>query len=475
MNVSTLNNRYGLILAGGSGTRLWPLSRTLRPKQFLSLNGEKTLLQQTVSRLTKNINPSQIYTVTHENLKFEVIEQLYEASPEAIQHVCAEPYSKNTLAAIAWASYQIYCQDKNALISVFASDHAINNEEAFYSAWKSAEEAAENDYFVLLGIKPYEPRTGYGYMKIGKKLDFDFASPVHELLQFIEKPNADLAEKFISKGYLWNSGMFIFKASVFFDLFKKFQRDIYEKISSITPENLSDIYQQLPNLSIDFGLLEPLSRTSRKIAIVPTDMGWSDLGTWDSIYSFQSKDMNNNVIKGKALSVNTKNSLIWADKGLIAAVGLENIMIIQTADATLVMNAHNLEDIKLLIADLKESEPSALELHKTVFRPWGNYTVLEEGSDFKIKKIIVKPGGQLSLQKHQYRSEHWVVISGVATITNDNEVYNLQQNQSTYIPQNHLHRLANNSSDPLEVIEVQCGAYVGEDDIVRLDDNYGRT
>jgi len=472
--VQPTHHRYVIILCGGSGTRLWPLSRTLRPKQLLALNGEQTLLQQTALRLSNHIDPSHLYTVTHDDNKFEVKGQLAELFPQGIEHVLAEPCSKNTLPAIAWATYQIYQQDPNALIGVFASDHAIDNEAEFLSAWETAELAAAEDYLVLLGIKPYETSTGYGYIKPSQALTFNAAMPIHQVAQFVEKPNLAHAEEFVSEGYLWNSGMFVFKASTFMQLLEQYQPAIHAQILTLAAGNLSEAYSQLPSLSMDYGLAEPLAQASAKIAVVPVDMAWSDLGSWDSIYARHAKDANHNVTHGEVVTLDTQNSLVWSEAGLVAALGLDNVVVIQTADATLVCDRSRTEDIKALVAEVKARQPALTEIHQTVFRPWGSYTVLEERTNFKIKRIVVNPGAKLSLQMHHHRSEHWVVVSGVATISNNGVEYILKENQSTYIPQEHQHRLANNSTEPLSMIEVQCGKYVGEDDIVRFDDHYGR-
>lgn len=474
--ISVLNNanRYAVILCGGAGTRLWPLSRTLRPKQLLALNGEQTLLQQTALRLSHHVNPSHLYTVTHEDHKFEVKGQLAELFPQAIANVLAEPCAKNTLPAIAWATYQIYQQDPDALIGVFASDHAIDNEAAFLSAWETAEHAAAKDYLVLLGIKPHEPATGYGYIKPSTDLAFNAVMPIHQVAQFVEKPDLIHAQQFVGEGYLWNSGMFVFKARAFMALLAQYQPAIHAKLLTLVPENLGEVYGQLPSLSMDYGLAEPLAQASAKIAVVPVDMAWSDLGNWDSIYARHAKDAHNNVTHGAVVTLDTQNSLVWTEFGLVATLGLDNVVVIQTADATLVCDRSRAEDIKVLVAEVKARQLALTVIHQTVFRPWGSYTVLEECANFKIKRLEVNPGATLSMQMHQHRSEHWVVVSGVATISNNEINCILEENQSTYIPKMHRHRLANKGTEPLSIIEVQCGEYVGEDDIVRFDDNYGR-
>ncbi len=469
-----MKNNYAVILCGGSGTRLWPLSRTLRPKQLLALNGEQTLLQQTAQRLARHVDPANLFTVTHEDHKFEVKGQLAEFFPQAMANVLAEPIARNTLPAIAWATYQIYQKDATATIGVFASDHSIDNEDAFLSAWQTAEQLAEQDYLVLLGIKPHEPATGYGYIKTKQQLPLSATLPVYQVAEFVEKPDLENAKQFVSDGYLWNSGMFVFKARTFMQMLAQYQPEIYEQVCAMNHENLAESYATFPSLSIDYGLAELLAKHAGKIAVVPVDMSWSDLGSWDSIYTRHEKDESNNVTHGDVVSLDTQNSLIWTEAGLLATLGLNNVVVIQTADATLVCDRSRAEDIKLLVAEVKAQKPELTEIHQTVYRPWGSYTVLEERINFKIKRIVVNSGAKLSMQMHKHRSEHWVVVSGVATISNNEIEYVLKENQSTYIPQTHRHRLANNGTEPLSIIEVQCGEYVGEDDIVRFDDNYGR-
>ncbi len=467
----SMNNRYAVILCGGSGTRLWPLSRTLRPKQFLALSGNQTLLQQTAKRLVQHVDSSNLFTITHEDYRFEVKGQISEIYPDAIANVLSEPFSKNTLAAIAWASYHIYQKNPSAIIGVFASDHAIDNEAAFLDAWQTAEEKANHDWLVLLGVKPHEPATGYGYINPVKQ---PIGNSIYRVREFVEKPDFATAKHFISEGYLWNSGMFIFKASALMSFLERYQPEINALIRAIDGNNVNEIYSKLPNVSMDFGLAEVLAEKSEKIAVVEVDMGWSDLGSWNSIYDNKKKDLYNNVNHGGVLNLDTKNSLIWTEAGFVATLGLDNIVVIQTVDATLVCDKSRTEEIKNLVATLKECQPSLTEIQQMVYRPWGNYTVLEVGANFKIKRIVVNPGAKLSMQMHHFRSEHWVVVSGTATIINNDIEYTLKENQSTYIPQRHRHRLANNELKQLCIIEIQCGEYVGEDDIIRFEDDYGR-
>jgi mannose-1-phosphate guanylyltransferase / mannose-6-phosphate isomerase len=288
--------------------------------------------------------------------------------------------------------------------------------------------------------------------------------------QFVEKPNAEKATQFVQDGYLWNSGMFVFKASAFIAMLKQYQPEMAVQISHMSDENFTETYTNFANVSMDYGLAEKAD----KVAVVPVDMAWSDLGSWESIYQKQNKDADNNVMHGEVFAQDTTNSLLWSQTSLLATAGLNNIVVIQTADATLICDRSRTEEIKTLVARVKAHKPELTEIHQTAHRPWGTYTVLEEGPNFKIKRIVVKPGAKLSMQMHKHRSEHWVVVSGVATITNNEIEFTLNENQSTYISKTHRHRLENKGSEPLAIIEVQCGDYVGEDDIVRFDDKYGR-
>ena len=466
-----MGNRYAVILCGGSGTRLWPLSRSLKPKHLLPLNGDSTLLQQTALRVCQKIPASRLITVTHESHRFEVKGQLAEILPDAVNGVMAEPIAKNTLAAIAIAVRRIHDIDPSAIIGVFASDHAIDDEKAFIAAWDAAEIAAEAGYLALLGIKPTEAATGYGYIKPGESLNLDYAHlDIVAVTSFVEKPDRESAERFVKKGYLWNSGMFVFRADAFMEKLARYQPDISAVILNITDDNITQQYEKLPSLSMDNGLVELCD----KIAVVPVDMAWSDLGNWESIYQRHTKDANNNVTHGEVVSTDTNGSLLWSETGILATLGVDNLVVIQTADATLICDRSRTEELKLVVDQVKASYPSMAATHLTVQRPWGSYCVLEEGSHFKIKRIVVTPGGKLSLQTHQGRSEHWVVVCGTATVTHGNQEIIVSTNESTYIPAGCLHRLSNNTDKDLVVIEVQTGPNLSEDDIVRHGDAYGR-
>ena len=466
-----MGNRYAVILCGGSGTRLWPLSRSLKPKHLLPLNGDSTLLQQTALRVCQKVPASRLITVTHESHRIEVKGQLAGILPDAVAGVMAEPIAKNTLAAIAIAVRRIHAIDPSAVIGVFASDHAIDNEKAFIAAWDAAEIAAEAGYLALLGIKPTEAATGYGYIKPGASLNLGAANlDIVAVTAFVEKPDSETAQSFVSAGYLWNSGMFVFRADVFMEKLARYQPDIAAVILNITDDNITTQYEKLPSLSMDHGLVELCD----KIAVVPVDMAWSDLGNWESIYQRHTKDANNNVTHGEVVSTDTNGSLLWSETGILATLGVDNLVVIQTADATLICDSSRTEELKLVVDQVKARYPSMAATHLTVQRPWGSYFVLEEGSHFKIKRIVVTPGGKLSLQTHEGRSEHWVVVCGTATVTHGNQEIIVSTNESTYIPAGCLHRLSNNTDQDLVVIEVQTGANLNEDDIVRHGDVYGR-
>ena len=342
-------NHYAVILCGGAGTRLWPLSRTLRPKQLLALNGEETLLQQTAARLLAHVPAENLYTVTHEDHKFEVKGQLAEVAPSAVANVLAEPCARNTLPAIAWAVSQIQAKDKNAIIGVFASDHAIDNEAAFIEAWETAEKTATDDYLVLLGIKPDTPATGYGYIKPSKQIT-DGAMSVFEVEQFVEKPAVEIAKEYIADGYLWNSGMFVFKASTFMQMFEQHQPEMAQQLGVMTAESFAETYANFTNISMDVGLAEK----ANKVAVVPVDMAWSDLGSWESICQKQDKDADHNVMHGKVFAQDTTNSLLWSESSVLATAGLDHIVVIQTDGATLVCDQSKTEGIKSLVAQVEK-------------------------------------------------------------------------------------------------------------------------
>jgi mannose-1-phosphate guanylyltransferase/mannose-6-phosphate isomerase len=468
------SRRYAVVLAGGSGTRLWPLSRAMMPKQLLSLNGDETLLQQTARRLTPMVKASQVVTVTHVDHRFEVAGQLHAVDPELAHGVLAEPVGRNTLPAIAWAVAKIAKQDSDALIAVFSSDHAIANVEMLHAAWSCAERASSAGYIALFGMQPTHAATGYGYIEAGAPLsDSNDAVPLNRVSRFVEKPNAVDAEQFISKGnYYWNAGMFVFKADIFLSLLQKHQPKIYASLSSLLEVNAAprEIYERLPNISIDYGLLELCNCA----AVVPVNIGWNDLGSWEAIYQQLGKDDRGNVVKGDVIALDSGNNLLWTEHGAIATMGIENLVVVQTRDATLICPRGRTEDLKQLVAKVREKSSAITETHMTVNRPWGSYTILEDGPNYKTKRLVVNPGQKLSMQMHHHRAEHWVVIAGTAKIVNGDKELFLSENEATLIPKTSRHRIENPGKIPVQIIEIQTGSYLEEDDIVRFGDIYGR-
>lgn len=468
--------RFAVVLAGGSGTRLWPLSRATMPKQLLALNGERSLMQQTVQRVKPLLGGPRLLMVTHADHRFEVAGQLHALDPALAGNVLAEPVGRNTLPAIAWATARIAKTSPDALIGVFSSDHAVADQAAFEAAWVEAEAAADQGYIALFGMQPTEPATGYGYIQSGAPLSASAEkSPrAHRVSRFVEKPDVETAKRFLAEGnYFWNGGMFVFRADVFLGLLEQHQPAIHaalERLSDCEHEAPPELYSALPDISIDYGILEKTDR----VAVVPVSMGWNDLGSWEALYQQREKDAAGNMVQGTVISVDSRNNLLWSDHGVVATLGLHDIAVVQTRDATLVCPRSATANLKDLVAKVKETHRPLTETHLTVTRPWGSYTVLEEGERYKIKRIVVNPGQKLSMQMHHHRSEHWVVIAGTARIVNGEQEIFLEEDQSTYIPKTHRHRLENPGKIPLQIIEIQSGPYLEEDDIVRFGDIYGR-
>ena len=470
--------RYAIVLAGGSGTRLWPLSRSSKPKQLLCLNGAESLLQQTVRRVLPMVDPARVSIVTSAEYRFEVAGQLLALDAALAGGVLAEPMGRNTLPAIAWAVARIARETPDALIGVFSSDHAVADDDAFLRAWQSAEAAAKEGYVTLFGMQPTEAATGYGYIQSGKALAGANSGPlseVHQAARFVEKPDLATAQSYLSEGgYYWNGGMFVFRADRFMEMVKQHQPQIFAATQALAENNqviaAADVYASMADVSIDYGLLE----LADNVAVVPVDMGWSDLGSWESIYQQRGKDPQGNMLEGDVLAIDSQDNLLWSEHGLVATLGVANLAVVQTRDATLICPRERVQDLKQLVAAVKKSHAHLTEIHLTVTRPWGSYTILEEGQGYKIKRILVNPGAKLSMQMHYHRSEHWVVIEGTARITNGEQDIHLEENQSTYIPKTNRHRLENPGKVALQIIEIQTGPYLEEDDIVRFDDVYGR-
>lgn len=459
-----------VILAGGSGTRLWPVSRENYPKQFIKINGESLLLG-TYKRFLKLINPEDIYIVTNNRYKFYVINDLSILNAKIEENIILEPVAKNTSAAIL-LSIKFLTEKKNIkeseLIFITPSDHIIIKENEFISAINSVKEFVRDGYISTFGIKPNIAHSGYGYIQIGAKIKKD----VFSVKKFTEKPDMETAKKYISDGkYLWNSGMFFFSVKTILTEFKKYKPQMYKFYRKDYSDMIND-FTSLESISIDYSIME---KTDRAI-VASSDIGWSDIGGWESFGDVMSKDVNGNVITGNLLIDNVKNSIIYStsEKRLISLIDLEDIMVIDTDDATLITKKGSGEKVKKMVSDLKARNFKEAFEHTTVHRPWGRYTVLEEGPRYKIKRIFVKPEHKLSEQMHYHRSEHWVVIKGTAKVSVDSREYLVHENESMYVPKSTKHRLENPGKVNLELIEVQNGEYVGEDDIVRFDDIYGR-
>ena len=458
---------HAIILAGGSGTRLWPLSRNLLPKQLLVLGGEMTLLQQTVSRVLEAFEPAHIWIVTNEEHVFEVRKQVAVINPEIEKQVLSEPLRRNTLPAIMLGLERVTESDPKALAAVFPSDHLISDGKAWTDDLVRASRLAAKELFVTFGVEPREPETGYGYIALGK----DLGDGVYEVDGFVEKPNLSTAETFLRDGsHYWNSGMFLFSAKHFLTQIARCQPELWEWWMAREEKPLAQGYRDIPDISVDYGVVEKIDN----IAVVRAGFDWDDLGSWEAMYRLGDKDENGNVIKGDVLAMDCKNSLLISEGGKLAAVGLIDMIMVQTRDATLSCPMEQVQSVRDVVNVLKAEGSQLVESHPTVVRPWGSYSVLEEGPHYKIKRIQVNPGARLSSQMHHHRSEHWVVVAGTAEVEVDNEVRIMVENQSVDIPKTSQHRLANPGKVPLEIIEIQSGPYLEEDDIVRFDDVYGR-
>lgn len=458
-----------IILAGGSGSRLWPLSRDLYPKQLLNLDDNKSLLQETFKRLHENMNSSDILTITNVKHYPNVKLQLNQLSNKNI--VLAEPLGKNTAPAIA-ASLQYFIQKDNQddIVIILPSDHLIKNVEAFKQTVENAKPLAEQGYIVTFGIKPTYPETGYGYIKTSETLKTGFIVD-----KFVEKPNLETAKQYVKSGkYYWNGGMFMGKISTFIKEFELLCPEISSKVKNLdfskTDKIPYSIYDSMPSISIDYAVMEK----SSKIALVELQSDWNDLGSWQSLYNIKSKDSEGNVLTGKVVTDNVKNSFIYSQKELVAVSDLEDIILVETEDAIMACKMNESQDVKKLYEKLKAKESDTIKLHKTVFRPWGYYTCLNDGVGYLTKTICVLPEQKLSLQSHAHRSEHWVVLEGRGIVLLDGREYNIYQGDSINIPLGAKHSLQNPFEDELKIIEVQKGDYISEDDIIRYEDCYGR-
>ncbi|MDQ3511575.1 MAG: mannose-1-phosphate guanylyltransferase/mannose-6-phosphate isomerase [Pseudomonadota bacterium] len=467
---------HPVVLSGGSGTRLWPLSRQNQPKQFLSLIGDHSLYQETILRASALPGAQPPVTVCSEDHRFMVGEQL-QAIGLASGGILLEPVPRNTAPAIALAALHVLARDADATMLVLPADHLIEDVAAFRDAVASALRLGGEGWLVAFGIRPDYAETGYGYILSGEALGADG----YRIARFVEKPDLATAEHYLADGsYAWNSGMFLFNAAAYLQELERHAPAILaaaKSAYSVADADLDFIrvgaedFAVSPSDSIDYAVME---RTDRA-AVVPVTCGWSDIGSWSSLWSVAQHDEGGNCHEGDVIAVDTTGSLVRAsDRRLIATIGVEDLVIIDTADATLVARKDRVQDVKLVVDALKAAGRQEHLFHRKVYRPWGSYDSIGVGERFQVKRIVVKPGAALSLQKHRHRAEHWIVVSCVAEVTCDERVFDLHENESTYIPLGSVHRLRNCGSEPVELIEVQSGSYLGEDDIVRLEDVYGR-
>ena len=458
-----------IILAGGSGSRLWPLSREEYPKQLLALDKDESLLQKTFNRLCSFSKPADIVTVT--NIKHYSNIKLQLNKIDSSNVVIGEPFGKNTAPAIA-STLQYFIQQgcEDDVVLIVPSDHLIKDIDGFNKTVEQGKELAEQGYIVTFGIKPTYPETGYGYIKTEKALSVGY-----KVEKFVEKPNFETAKKYLDSGnYYWNGGIFMGKISTFLNEFKKYASDIYMHLGTLDFSNSTQInfsvYEKMPSISIDYAIMEK----SDKIALVELQSDWNDLGSWQSIFNVKEKDENGNVLTGKVVVDNVKNSFIYSQKEVVAVSSLENIILVETEDAIMACKLDESQNVKKLYEKLKAKESDTIKLHKTVFRPWGYYTCMNSGDGYLTKTICVMPKHKLSVQSHNHRSEHWVVLEGTALVLNDGKEYNVYAGDSIDIPLGAKHSLQNPYDKELKIIEIQKGDYISEDDIIRYEDCYGR-
>ncbi len=485
--MTTVSDLYAVILAGGSGTRLWPLSRELHPKQLMKIEGDYTLFQSAFIRLVNSVDDKNILSVTNVKLESQVKSQLVEMQEKFCRksnyRVITEPECRGTAPAIALSIKYIekLQKDKNSkddpIIIAVPSDNLISDDEQFAAAIKEAIKLAKENYIVTFGVKPDRADTGLGYIKTknNKKIK-DITSVGLKVDTFIEKPDKETAQEFVdSDKYYWNSGMFVFKASVMMAELKKYEPDIFSiiknaEISSQTPTIPYLDFKEMPDISIDYAVME----NSKKLAMVPLECDWRDVGSWEAIYAISEKDENGNYVMGNVIDLDSKNSMVYSTSKLITTIGLNNVVVVETEDALLVCDRERTQDVKKIVNHLKERHDETQLTHKTVYRPWGYYTVLNEGKGFLTKCIYVNPGAKLSVQLHHHRSEHWVVVEGKALVLKGEEYFELNNGDSIDLAVEEKHSLQNPYDEPLKILEVQKGDILDENDIVRFEDMYGR-
>jgi mannose-1-phosphate guanylyltransferase/mannose-6-phosphate isomerase len=481
-----LNDVYTVILAGGVGTRFWPLSREMRPKQMLQIVGEDTLLRQTIKRTEGFVSPENIWIVTTEDRAQDIKFHIEPLGPMAkgVQFI-KEPVGKNTAPAIGLAAIYLNHLSPESIMIVMPSDHAIPDAGKFIGDLNIAIQGAIEGHLVTFGIKPSKPETGYGYIKVESTSEIR-GNTLRKVECFVEKPDLETATAYLSNGsYYWNSGIFVWKTSKILHEIEKCLPVLHQTLGKI--ESLlfttnqpgesaqrhalwAMLYRNLEPISIDYGIME----RSRDVLMVPSSFRWSDLGTWSALDEIIGKDKEGNILRGNAIDIGSQNSTIYADERIVATIGLKDMVVVDTPDATLITPKERVQEVRKIVEVLKQSGREEHLLHKTVERPWGSYTVLEKGEGYKIKRVVLEPGAKLSLQLHKKRSEHWVVVTGIARVTKENDTYLVHTNESTYIPANIKHRLENPGVVLLQLIEVQIGEYLEEDDIERFADDYGR-
>jgi len=467
---------YPVILSGGVGKRLWPMSRALWPKQLLPLVSERSMLQETVTRMTGPSFAAPMI-ICNEEHRFMIAEQMREIDivPEDI---VLEPVGRNTAPAVIIAALLLAAKDANAVMLVLPSDHVIRDLAGFHASIQTAVRAAHGGALVTFGILPTAPETGYGYIHRGKP--YDGIAGCYHIERFVEKPDQKTAESYLASGdYAWNSGMFVLPVAEFLEEAEQFKPemvDLCRRAVERASEDLDflrldgDAFAGIEAISIDYAIMEQ----THKGAIVPADIGWNDVGSWSALWDISEHDDSNNVIHGDVVTKNARNCYVRSEGKLVAAVGVEDLIVVGTDDAVLVVSKDHAQDVKDIVEQVERADRSEHYVHTRVFRPWGWYKSINEGDRFQVKEIVVNPGHKLSYQMHHHRAEHWIVVSGTAKVTRDNETFHITENQSTYIPHNTRHSLENPGKIPLRMIEVQSGAYLGEDDILRFDDNYGR-
>jgi mannose-1-phosphate guanylyltransferase/mannose-6-phosphate isomerase len=474
-----------VILSGGSGTRLWPLSREHYPKQLLPLATDVTMLQATALRLGGKVGKYQVeahpIVICNEEYRFITAEQL-RAVGKLTSRIVLEPFGRNTAPALTLAALVATQEGEDPILLVMPADHVIQDTSEFANVIAQGMAAADQGCVITFGIVPTRPETGYGYIHYGA-----LNGSGHEILQFVEKPNLELANQYVQSGtYLWNSGLFMMRASVWLKAIDRFCPEMFAacRLAVASGKRDSDFYridaaefEKCPSDSIDYAVMEKLSGDPKAgigARVFPMNVGWSDVGAWDALWEIGKKDSNGNVIRGDVLLQNAKDNLVFAQERLVACVGVENLVVVETQDAVMVAEKSRLQEVKQLVAQLKSSSRKEAVVHRKTHRPWGWYDSIDHGERFQVKRIVVKPGASLSLQMHHHRAEHWIIVKGTARITRGDEVFLLSENQSTYIPLGVTHRLENPGKFLLEMIEVQSGSYLGEDDIVRFEDTYGR-